>query len=304
MCEDDATVLNILSELKDEAVFPKLSSITVSNEQYAGIDWGNGEKWYTPYGRFFRYEEIKSGSHVAIIGTCYLKSLPLDSIDSIWKTGIDIDGTHFETIGSHYFRLDDNGCVPKEILDTQVPSPVIIPLMAFLDIQIPANKLRCVFADQPTEEQIIQIEKMLQQYITVKHVVLPKTGNYHAIQVYINQALPYTLVIFLSIISITNVVLHWLRREFERYRIYLICGAKRWQLVFLLSFTIAVLTLICFFAAELCITGINMIVPTGTISPLPWQFLAASFSGILFILLFVVNVKASPLMFRDKILEK
>ena len=109
-CSDETTVKDIYAELDDDGgVFPKLSSVTASNELYAGIDWGVSESWYTPYGRFFTREEMENGAAVAILGIGYLKLLPQERLDTVWETGIEINGVHFEAIGNHYFGLNVDG---------------------------------------------------------------------------------------------------------------------------------------------------------------------------------------------------
>ena len=146
MCSDDTTAQDVYFRLDSDRFFPELSSVTMSSDQYAGIDWGESGDWYTPYGRFFRYEEIESGAAAAILGTCYIQSLPQESIDSVWETEIEINGTHFDAIGSHYFHTSADGAVPKELYATQIPAPIVIPLRSFWEEGLAANKLRCVFS--------------------------------------------------------------------------------------------------------------------------------------------------------------
>lgn len=304
MCSDDTTVKAVYAELDDSNVFPELSSVTISNEQYAGIDWGVSGSWYTPYGRFFTREEVEQGAAVAILGTGYLKSLPPERLDTIWETGIEINGFHFEAIGSHYFNLAVDGTVPQEMYETQVPAPILIPLPAFWESGLTANKMRCVFAEPLTETEITAIAELLQSYGDIYFMSLPKEGNYYAIQVFLSQVTPYTFIILLSLISIGAVVLHWLRREFVRYRIYLICGARRGQIAFLLSIAITLLVTIAFLFASFIITQVTKFAPDGVLLPLPWQFHAALYAGVLLIALLVVNLKAFPLIFRGRVLEK
>lgn len=303
-CSDETTVKDIYAELDDDGgVFPKLSSVTASNELYAGIDWSVSESWYTPYGRFFTREEMENGAAVAILGIGYLKLLPQERLDTVWETGIEINGVHFEAIGNHYFGLNVDGTVPTETEATAVPSPVLMPLAAFWESGLTANKMRCVFAEPLTEAQITVMAELLQSYEDVYFVSLPKEGNYYAIRIYLGQVIPYTFIILLSLISIGAVVLHWLRREFVRYGIYLICGARRGQIAFLLSVAISLLVTIAFLFASFLIAQVTGFA-SGVLLPLPWQFHAALYAGMLLIALLVVNLKASPLIFRGRMLEK
>lgn len=52
MCSEEATAQDVYHALCG-GDFPEIASVTASGEWYAGIDWGEGADWYTPYGRFF-----------------------------------------------------------------------------------------------------------------------------------------------------------------------------------------------------------------------------------------------------------
>ena len=303
MCSEEATAQDVYHALCG-GDFPEIASVTASGEWYAGVDWGEGAEWYTPYGRFFTREEVERGAAVALLGTGYIGSLPPEQIDTIWETGIEINGRHFDAIGSHYFNLSLEGAVPAELRATEVPAPILIPLRAFWESGLAADKLRCVFAVPLTEEQIAKIDALLRTYADIHSVSLPTTGNYYAVAVYLNQVLPYTLIILLSLISTAAVLLHWLRREFVRYRIYLICGARRSQIVCLLSVAIALLVTAAYLFAGALLALVTRVAPAGALLRLPWRFHAAIYAGMLLLALLAVNCKALPLLFRGRLLEQ
>ena len=167
------------------------------------------------------------------------------------------------------------------------------------------DKLRCVFAAPLTEEQIAKIDALLRTYADIHSVSLPTTGNYYAVAVYLNQVLPYTLIILLSLISTAAVLLHWLRREFVRYRIYLICGARRPQIVCLLVGRHRAArhgrVPVCRRAAR---AGHKGRAGGRAAAPAPWRFHAAIYAGMLLLALLAVNCKALPLLFRGRLLEQ
>ena len=185
-----------------------------------------------------------------------------------------------------------------------MPAPILIPLRAFWESGLAADKLRCVFAAPLTEEQIAKIDALLRTYGDIHSVSLPTTGNYYAVAVYLNQVLPYTLIILLSLISTAAVLLHWLRREFVRYRIYLICGARRSQIVCLLSVAIALLVTAAYLFAGALLALVTRVAPAGALLRLPWRFHAAIYAGMLLLALLAVNCKALPLLFRGRLLEQ
>lgn len=116
--------------------------------------------------------------------------------------------------------------------------------------------------------------------------------------------LPYTLIILLSLISTAAVLLHWLRREFVRYRIYLICGARRSQIVCLLSVAIALLVTAAYLVAGALLALVTRVASAGALLRLPWRFHAAIYAGMLLLALLAVNCKALPLLFRGRLLEQ
>jgi hypothetical protein len=304
-CDDEAIVKNLHKELVNDPMLPDMKIITVSNGNYAGIDWNiewNEEAWYTPYGRFFSTMEMKSGMLVALLGTSFISQLTQESIDTIWEEGIDINGTLFCAIGNYFFDWA-NIAVPEEVYASQpMSASIVVPLKAFYDVGLSATRFRGVFSQPLTSTQIAYLYELIQPYSNINSLTMPEPYNINAVNNYINGIAPYTLIIILSLLSIVSVILYWLRREFERYKIYLICGAKRRQITFLLSLNIMFLVTAAYICAYFAIAKLSDITPDGIASSLPWQIYIAIYIGALFLTLLAVNIRAIPVVFREKIL--
>jgi len=302
-CDDIESIKNLYAKFANDPMLPQMEIVTVSNEKYAGIEWNrkqNENVLYTPYGRFFSTAEMESGANVTLLGTSFISQLPQKSIDTIWETGIDINGKHFSAIGNYFFNWV-NGSIPEEVYKSQpVSASIVIPLKAYFDVGISATRFRCVFSQSLTSTQITHLNDLIQPFQSIYSLSLPLVYNVDAVNSYINVIAPYTLIIIISLLSIVSVIIYWLRREFERYRIYLICGAKRRQITFLLSMNILLLVTITYFCAYLIITGLMKITPDGIVSSLPWQFYIIIYICMLFFTLLTVNIRAIPIVFREK----
>jgi len=304
---NDATIIeNLYEKLANDPVLPKMGIVTVSDEKNAGVYWDrawNEEVWYTPYGRFFSTEEMESGAKVALLGMSYIAQLTQGNIDAIWETGIDLIGTQFDAIGNY----DDWAANPiqEETYESEIlPTSITIPLKTYFNIGLSATRFRGVFAQPLTSAQITHLDDLMQSFGNIRSFSLPKAYNANAVNSYINGIAPYALMIILSLLSIVSVILYWLRKEFARYQIYRICGAKGGQIAFFLSLNVALLVTITYAFACLAVLGLTMITPEGIVSPLPWQFHVVIYIGVLLFTLSAVNIRAIPIVFRENILPK
>lgn len=115
-CENPATVHQIAAELSDSPSLPKAAVISVSGGQYCGLYWDRSQRedvWYTPYGRFFTMDEMEAGAKVAILGTAYLGQLPFEEMDSIWESGMEINGAPYKVVGNYLFEWEPRTCPRK-----------------------------------------------------------------------------------------------------------------------------------------------------------------------------------------------
>ncbi len=304
-CDDTLAIQSIYTELASDPQLPEMKIVTVSNGEYAGVYWKtvpNEEVWYTPYGRFFSAGEMESETFVALLSTGFLGRLPQESVDTIWETGIEINGTRFQAIGNYFFDWPD-GDIPDEVYETEpLSASAVIPLKAFFAVGLTAARFRCVFSQPLTSAQITHLQDLILPYGNIYALSLPETNNTDAVTSYINGIAPYTLVIFLSLLSIATVILHWLRMEFARYKIYLICGAKHGEVTYLISMNIAFLVTATYICAYFAVSVLTKMTPEGLIASLPWQFHIVMYLSSLLFTLLAVNIRAVPIVLREKLL--
>lgn len=303
--ENAETIKSLYTEISDSSALPKVKSATVSDGQYAGVYWDvrpNEETWYTPYGRFFSADEIKSGAKVALLATGFISRLAPESINTVWESGIEIAGTHFNAIGN-YFNNWETGAVPEDAYQTEpLPVSVAMPFKTYFDLGLAPTRFRCVFSQPLTNAQIALIRDLVRPMSSIDTLLLPQEHDTEAVNAYIGAIVPYTLVMVLSLLSIASIILYWLSREFERYKIYLICGAKGRQIAFMLSLNTALLVTAGYGSACFAMSQITVRLPEKLLSPLPWQFHIVLYFAALLFMLFTVNIKAIPIVFQKKML--
>ena len=304
-CKDPAAVHHIAAELSDSPSLPKAAVISVSGGQYCGLYWDRSQKedvWHTPYGRFFTMDEMEAGAKAAILSTGYIGQLPFEEMDSLWESGIEVGGVPYKIVGNYYLETAD---VPEEVYRTEpLCAPIVIPLKTFWDGGFSASRFRCEFTAPVTAEHRALLANLLQRYDEIHSLSLPETSNRHTFVSYVGGSAPSTVIVVLALVSCMNIVLYWLRREFERYRIYRICGAGRGQIVFLLLFQILFLITL----AYLCAYGIaRMLVsrmPAGIVLPLPGILYAGIYLALLLFIGAVALIKAYPRVLRGRILDQ
>ena len=304
-CKDPAAVHPIAAELSDSPSLPKAAVISVSGGQYCGLYWDRSQKedvWHTPYGRFFTMDEMEAGAKAAILSTGYIGQLPFEEMDSLWESGIEVGGVPYKIVGNYYLETAD---VPEEVYRTEpLCAPIVIPLKTFWDGGFSASRFRCEFTAPVTAEQRALLANLLQRYDEIHSLSLPETSNRHTFVSYVGGMASSTLIVLMALVSCMNIVLYWLRREFERYRIYRICGAGRGQIVFLLLFQILFLITL----AYLCAYGIaRMLVsrmPAGIVLPLPGILYAGIYLALLLFIGAVALIMAYPRVLRGRILDQ
>ena len=304
-CKDPAAVHHIAAELSDSPSLPKAAVISVSGGQYCGLYWDRSQKedvWHTPYGRFFTMDEMEAGAKAAILSTGYIGQLPFEEMDSLWVSGIEVGGVPYKIVGNYYLETAD---VPEEVYRTEpLCAPIVIPLKTFWDGGFSASRFRCEFTAPVTAEQRALLANLLQRYDEIHSLSLPETSNRHTFVSYVGGMASSTLIVLMALVSCMNIVLYWLRREFERYRIYRICGAGRGQIVFLLLFQILFLITLAYLCAYGIARMLVSLMPAGIVLPLPGILYAGIYLALLLFIGAVALIKAYPRVLRGRILDQ
>ena len=111
----------------------------------------------------------------------------------------------------------------------------------------------------------------------------------------------YLLILVLSLLSIASVIMYWIKSEYRRYKIYIMCGARRSQVVFLLCMNIFYLVTFTFAVAHLLTFLLTILTPPGIVKTLPLQLYGVIYVGILAMMLLMVNVRSVSIIFSSKI---
>ncbi len=305
-CNDTNTIKSLYEKFENDSIMPEMAIVTVSDEKYTGLYWlrnQNEEVLHTPYGRLFSAEEMDSGATVTLLGTHFFANLSPENIDTIWKTGIDINGTHFNAVGNYFF---DSSMIGAEggFEFEKVPTTIIIPLKTYFAIGLIPLRFRCEFSQPLTSTQIEHLSVLFKSFSNVQSLSLPNTNNARAVNNYFGGITVYAVVLLVSLLSIVSVILYWLRKEFSRYRIYLICGAKGRQIAYFISMNVALIVTVTYLCAYFAVFGITNITPPGMVSPSPWQFYVLIYFGVMIFIQSAVIIRAIPIIFREDMLKK
>ncbi|MHB8963034.1 MAG: hypothetical protein ACYC5K_07745 [Saccharofermentanales bacterium] len=304
-CSDTNTIKSLYEKLENDTIMPEMAIATVSDDKYTGFYWKNSlneDVLHTPYGRLFSAEEMDSGATVVLLGMYFLTNLSPENIDAVWETGIDISGTHFNAVGNYFF---DSSMVGDEdyFKFKKVPTTITIPLKTYFDIGLVPLRFRCEFSQPLTSLQIEHLSNLLKSFSNIRSLSLPKTNNARAVNNYMEGIASYAVVLLLSLLSIVSVILYWLRKEFARYQIYLICGAKGRQIAYFISMNVTLIVTITYGCAFFAVSGITKITPPGMVSPSPWQFYVLIYFSVMIFMLLAVIIRAIPIIFREDMLK-
>jgi hypothetical protein len=305
-CDNENIIKDFYNNLSNDLTLPKIETMSVSNEKYTGLfsSTTSGEEiLYTPYGRFFSNEEMSSATNVALLGTDYIKSLSEHDIDTIWESKIDIKGVKFNAIGNYFFDYPKGSITEDLYKFLLVPTTITIPLKTYFDIELIPNRFRCVFSQSLTNEQIKHLGTLLQSY-NLQELSLPSSYEINAVNSYISGISAYIIVLILSLINAVNVMLYWLRKEFIRYKIYLICGAKGGQIAFFISLNVVLLVTVTYMCAYFAVSEITKISPHKFTAILPWQYYTLIYFGVILLTLIIVHIKSIPIVFQKKMIQK
>lgn len=303
-CDDHNVIHNVYKEILATPDIPAIEALTLSNGQYAGIYWNrdlNDDVWYTPYGRFFTKEEMDSGANVALLATSYIGNLPYEERDHIWNTGIKIHDISYEAIGNYFFEWFEN--IPEEAYQLEATSALVtLPLKTFLSAGMNASHFRCVFSQALTKSQFASVHNIIQRYDNVYHLSFPPINHSRAVSSFIRTVAPSSLIILLAMISLVDVVINWIKKDYVRYKAYLICGAKETQIALIILVNVAILASAAFVCASFITAVLTNIATKEILLPLPWYFQLLVYIGLLLITLIIAFLKSFRLVFSRKIL--
>lgn len=235
---DTNTIKNIYSNLKSDEHLPDIDFVSLYNEECTGLyyDINNSDYFYIPYGRLFSDEEIKKGADVALVGFGYFDNLTKDKIDAVWDSGITYKGRNYKAVGNYqnsYFDNKELNALARDIL----PNNITVPLNTFLKNGYNAKYLRIEFKNNLNEKQIKYLKNKIKKYQDVKYTQIPTLYDKHVNQAYYRRFIPNIAIYFVVLISIISMISYWINKEIVRYRIYMICGANRKQIAFLIFIT-------------------------------------------------------------------
>ena len=308
--KNDEILWEAYEKLTSSDEFPDISVLTLANVDYAGVYWNyetNEKTYYTPYGRFFTEQEMNDGKNVILLGSSMINRIIADqkNKNEIWENPVHIKGETLIPIGSYYTlglpgstKVDDRSLVMRAFA-----AYTTMPLNTFRRLELQPEALYCEFASPLTETQITLLQEFVDSLNGVENVSIPISGQEAIIKTYVSRW-PTAILVLVGLLLTIQVLIHWLRSEFERFRIWLICGAKRKHILFRLFLEVFLIITLSFLLA----LGINTIVltlmPDTVITALPPLLTAAVYVLFLVFVLIAVQIRSSAMIYRDRLLER
>lgn len=308
-CKDDETLWEAYEMLSSSDNLPDIRVLTLANEDYAGVYWDfeyNKETYYTPYGRFFTEKEISDGENVVLLSTNMIYWLIAEQNDksSIWENPVNIEGVNMTPVGS-YNSMGLAGSKVDEgmLVNSAFAAYITMPLGTYLRLGLKPKALYCEFASPLTKSQVNLLKEFASSLKGAERLNLPISGSEAVIRSYTNQG-ANILTIMLGLLIMIQVLIHWMRSEFERFRIWLICGAKRKHILFQMFLEVFLLVTLSF----LFTCGINAIVlrlmPGTVITALPLLLTAVIYAFFLLFVFAAIYIQSASMIYRNKLLEK
>lgn len=309
-CQDSEKIWKIYDELLNNPALPTFKTATISNDECSGVLWDfayNDSVWYTPYGRFFSDKEMQTGENVLMLGMKYISSLSKYQIEHLWDQELLIHGQRFLPIAN--FQDWSENPVLEETYQTETfPTSIIMPIKAFRNAGFQATKLRIIFAESLSYEQIQLLRNVIDSHLndpdTVNYYLLPHTKNEKALRSYLAVTFQYGLILILALISSISIIMFWLYMEFRRYKVYLVCGATKNQIILLLSMNTILLVTITYVIALSITALITHLTPKGIASLLPTPIYGGIYASVVLFMLVLVNLRALPILLSKKFLLK
>ena len=311
-CDNQETLWETYEKISASDSLPEISVCKLANANCAGVYWNfavNEEPQYTPYGRFFTEEEIEEGADVALLSMNAISRLSFSQIDSLWDRPIEIGNEKLTPVGSYYvlplYSLGKKDDV-KKLETSDFVSDVTLPLKTFRRLGLRATTFYCEFASPLTDEQISELLQMVADREGVQlsdfYNTVERFANF---QNQSNTALFSDIPIYaFCILLAIQAAIHWMRGEFERLRIYRLCGAKRRTVAMQLLLEIFLLvTFSCLAGCGVNATVLSLM-PQKVLSGLPLSALAGYWAVLLLAVLVAARIRADSVIGRDWILER
>lgn len=250
-------IISIYNDIISSKSLPEIVSISLIDEQCTGISCEASQfQMFIPYGRLFSQDEMEEGRNVALLSLEYIRNLPQEKADHIWDEGIEIDETHFDAVGGYtdiarYFPLSELA------FDFPMPTFVAMPAKTYLASGREPVMLNCHFADILSKEQQNMLSQMISSYESVDNYYIP--GTRESIKSSLLKVLStYSAILLMSLVAVVLIIIYWFRSERERYRVYMVCGAKKRHIIFFCTINILLLSLISYLAALAGLELINL----------------------------------------------
>lgn len=267
-------LVSLYGTIVSDESFPQITSVSFIDDQYTGISYDASRfQMFMPYGKLFSQEELEAGANVALLSLEYIRLLPQQKAAGIWSDGITIDENHLTVVGC-YTDIARYFSVSELALDYPMPTLVVLPAKTYFALGRKPFMLNCRFDGSLTKEQQNTLTQTISSYKSVDAYYVPGTRD--SIQnSFLETLSAYSVLFVMSLIAVVVIMVAWFQSERERYRVYLVYGAKRRHIIFFCTIDIFLLYMIAHLGALTGLRIINLWFEGLFLAPLPgtWHLL-------------------------------
>lgn len=124
-------------------------------------------------------------------------------------------------------------------------NPVAIPYTTFLMNDYDIYGIEIIFNSPLTSDQRDSFEQILEQFFGNNTIIKPLTTGNHSIKDIKEELIKYSIIILLALINIMALFSYWIDKNWRKYMIYRLCGAKNsiiYSIIILEALFIALIT--------------------------------------------------------------
>ena len=137
---------------------------------------------------------------------------------------IDLNRHIYEDCNNNGFYINDY----ESILE-----PIAIPYTTFIENGYNIFAIEIIFEQPLNVEQQESLNKLLDEHFSQHLVIKPLMTNYNDINQIKGELIKYGIIIVLALINIIALFSYWIDKNWRKYMIYKLCGAKNITIYFI-----------------------------------------------------------------------
>ena len=184
---------------------------------------------------------LMHGSHLGreakneiLISETYMLNLPIEFLHKIYGKEVRIDGNAFTIIGSYLGRYNYDFA----------ESSVMIPLLTYIELGYPLQYLDIVFQTSLSTDEETFLYQLLSANNCVEQIEMPDKLESKNLENMFSNLGKHILLFCIFLVGLLNLLNFWLKSNWRRFQIYIICGSTNRFVLFIIFVNTLLLSLI------------------------------------------------------------